>query len=250
MAITQKEADALELKFMDAMPGERDFSKESARKLLEAWDHLIEIMVRENNMTDSLGVESIDWQIGNWADDTVMAVHNAHLYEEEIRVNEQIVRIQWSGDDNLFHENARRDIADTYADMGNVEECYRLYEEYLREDPLWGWAWIGYYRQLNDQKDARFESTLEDLYQKIKAGVDFRDKEDLFRELGDEYNTLGNKERADYFYKLEDEEKSKARSFHRAYEKEVSQIKPKKIYPNDPCPCGSGKKYKKCCGKK
>lgn len=25
--------------------------------------------------------------------------------------------------------------------------------------------------------------------------------------------------------------------------------KGKKIYPNDPCPCGSGKKYKKCCGK-
>ena len=23
----------------------------------------------------------------------------------------------------------------------------------------------------------------------------------------------------------------------------------KKIYPNDPCPCGSGKKFKKCCGK-
>ena len=22
-----------------------------------------------------------------------------------------------------------------------------------------------------------------------------------------------------------------------------------KIYPNDPCPCGSGKKYKNCCGK-
>lgn len=25
--------------------------------------------------------------------------------------------------------------------------------------------------------------------------------------------------------------------------------KPKKIYPNDPCPCGSGKKYKKCHGR-
>ncbi|MCX6348844.1 MAG: SEC-C metal-binding domain-containing protein [Candidatus Aureabacteria bacterium] len=22
-----------------------------------------------------------------------------------------------------------------------------------------------------------------------------------------------------------------------------------KVGPNDPCPCGSGKKYKKCCGK-
>lgn len=25
--------------------------------------------------------------------------------------------------------------------------------------------------------------------------------------------------------------------------------KPRKIYPNDPCPCGSGKKYKKCHGR-
>ena len=25
--------------------------------------------------------------------------------------------------------------------------------------------------------------------------------------------------------------------------------KEQKVYPNDPCPCGSGKKYKKCCGK-
>lgn len=28
------------------------------------------------------------------------------------------------------------------------------------------------------------------------------------------------------------------------------QAKKKKIYPNDPCPCGSGKKYKNCCGEK
>ena len=29
----------------------------------------------------------------------------------------------------------------------------------------------------------------------------------------------------------------------------MKQAKPKKIGPNDPCPCGSGKKYKKCCGR-
>ena len=28
------------------------------------------------------------------------------------------------------------------------------------------------------------------------------------------------------------------------------QRKEEKIYPNDPCPCGSGKKYKQCCGRK
>ena len=26
-------------------------------------------------------------------------------------------------------------------------------------------------------------------------------------------------------------------------------IKGRKIGPNEPCPCGSGKKYKKCCGR-
>jgi len=29
----------------------------------------------------------------------------------------------------------------------------------------------------------------------------------------------------------------------------VEQRRMKKIGRNDPCPCGSGKKYKKCCGK-
>lgn len=30
---------------------------------------------------------------------------------------------------------------------------------------------------------------------------------------------------------------------------EFQDIQKSKVYPNDPCPCGSGKKYKKCCGK-
>ena len=35
-------------------------------------------------------------------------------------------------------------------------------------------------------------------------------------------------------------------------EEKVAKKKPKKsqkIGRNDPCPCGSGKKYKQCCGK-
>ena len=31
---------------------------------------------------------------------------------------------------------------------------------------------------------------------------------------------------------------------------EPKKRKEKKVYPNDPCPCGSGKKYKQCCGRK
>ncbi len=32
-------------------------------------------------------------------------------------------------------------------------------------------------------------------------------------------------------------------------EPQQTVVKGKKIGRNDPCPCGSGKKYKKCCGK-
>ena len=250
MSITQQEADNLELEFMESMPQYRDYSKESALKLLDVWNQLVRIMARENNMTDQLGIESIDWQIGNWANDTVEVVHNAHLYEEEIRVNEQILQIRWHNGNDLFHENAKRDIADAYAYMGRMEKCLALYDQYLKEDPLWGWAWIGYYRQLQHVDEEKFEAVLENLYQKVKNGMDFRDKEDLYRELGDEYNTLGNQERADYFYALEDAEHGMRWNPHKEIMSKLLVSKPKKIYPNDPCPCGSGKKYKKCCGRR
>ena len=32
--------------------------------------------------------------------------------------------------------------------------------------------------------------------------------------------------------------------------KEPKKRETEKVYPNDPCPCGSGKKYKQCCGRK
>ena len=31
--------------------------------------------------------------------------------------------------------------------------------------------------------------------------------------------------------------------------KQQPVVKEQKIYPNNPCPYGSGKKYKKCCGR-
>ena len=51
------------------------------------------------------------------------------------------------------------------------------------------------------------------------------------------------------------EEKRKAVLDRLAYERNMKQELNKiysgqvKVGRNDPCPCGSGKKYKKCCGK-
>ena len=58
---------------------------------------------------------------------------------------------------------------------------------------------------------------------------------------------------ADWLYNLEewndifDEDKRKA--LYKEQKSSTTIVKEAKIYPNDPCPCGSGKKYKKCCGK-
>jgi len=59
---------------------------------------------------------------------------------------------------------------------------------------------------------------------------------------------------ADWLYELEewksifDEDKLKA--LYKEQKSSTTIVKEQKVYPNDPCPCGSGKKYKKCCGKK
>ena len=58
---------------------------------------------------------------------------------------------------------------------------------------------------------------------------------------------------ADWLYGLEEwndiftEEKQK--ELYKEQKASQTVRKENKIYPNDPCPCGSGKKYKKCHGK-
>jgi hypothetical protein len=41
----------------------------------------------------------------------------------------------------------------------------------------------------------------------------------------------------------------KRKELYKEQKKSGTVVKGKKIGRNDPCPCGSGKKYKKCCGK-
>lgn len=58
---------------------------------------------------------------------------------------------------------------------------------------------------------------------------------------------------ADWLYNLEEwnkifDEDTKKR-LYKEQKNSTTVVKDAKVYPNDPCPCGSGKKYKKCCGK-
>ena len=59
---------------------------------------------------------------------------------------------------------------------------------------------------------------------------------------------------ADWLYNLEQWDsiftKEKKEELYKEQKRSTTVVNDApKIYPNDPCPCGSGKKYKKCCGK-
>ncbi len=77
---------------------------------------------------------------------------------------------------------------------------------------------------------------------KIEFKIDF---EKLY------FNMLDAK--ADYLYNLPQWEgifsPEKRKEIQRAWRDSKTIVNNNKIGRNDPCPCGSGKKYKKCCGK-
>lgn len=58
---------------------------------------------------------------------------------------------------------------------------------------------------------------------------------------------------AEWLYGLEEWkeifDEDKLKELYKEQKSSQTVVNAPKIYPNAPCPCGSGKKYKKCCGK-
>ena len=117
----------------------------------------------------------------------------------------------------------------------------------------------GIYEQLLETPDEEVKGTVEELAAKYGQDVMTMvetmtettevslafDKEKLYKNMVDA--------KAEWLYELPQwdkifDEESKKRLF-REQKQSGTVRKEKKIGRNDPCPCGSGKKYKKCCGK-
>ena len=85
---------------------------------------------------------------------------------------------------------------------------------------------------------------LEDLSEDSHVSLAF-DKERLYKNMVDA--------KADWLYELpqwkEIFSEDKLKELYLEQKKSGTVVKATKVYPNDPCPCGSGKKYKKCCGR-
>jgi preprotein translocase subunit SecA len=100
---------------------------------------------------------------------------------------------------------------------------------------------VGFLDGINDSLIT--SNPIEEMDEETKVSLAF-DKEKLY------YNMVGAK--ADWLYELEEWDKlltpERRKELYREQKNSGTVVKDKKIGRNDPCPCGSGKKYKKCCG--
>ena len=101
---------------------------------------------------------------------------------------------------------------------------------------------VGFLDGINDS--LKTANPIEEMEEDTEVSLDF-DKTLLYKNMV--------KAGADWLYELEewndifDEDTRKA--LYKEQKKSTTIVNEgPKVFPNDPCPCGSGKKYKKCCG--
>lgn len=101
---------------------------------------------------------------------------------------------------------------------------------------------VGFLDGINES--LKQENPIETMEEDTEVSLAF-DKEKLYK------NMVAAK--ADWLYELpqwkEIYSEEELKKFYKEQKESTTIRKGKKIGRNDPCPCGSGKKYKKCCGK-
>ena len=155
------------------------------------------------------------------------------------------------------------------------------YDRNLPKDQLekfWGTYFTierGIYEQLLENPDEEVKGTVKELAEKygqdvmtmvgfldgideslvVPNPIDTMDEDTVVNLVFDKEKLYKNMvaARADWLYELpqwkEIFSEEELKKFYKEQKESTTIRKPKKIGRNDPCPCGSGKKYKKCCGR-
>ncbi|MGN0331877.1 MAG: SEC-C metal-binding domain-containing protein [Lachnospiraceae bacterium] len=118
---------------------------------------------------------------------------------------------------------------------GTVKELAEKYDQEVL-------TMVGFLDGINES--LKVENPIETMDEDTEVSLAF-DKEKLYK------NMVAAK--ADWLYELpqwkEIYSEEELKKLYKEQKESTTIRKEKKIGRNDPCPCGSGKKYKKCCGK-
>ena len=217
--------------------------------------------------------------VSNWVSDYDDALRKVLLHTDKISKQEigrrKIDLLNFLLSLNLSEEttihNHKRSLAETYYLMGQPEVGENHFIQLIEEYPDNAWGYIGYSDQYWLEKDNKnYEKALKILKEAYnRSTVDEND--DIVERLTGLHIAIKEKELEEYLKKKKSDEKrsivpeystlyqelleKKRRITTKSERKNIYKnngqtiVKGRKIGRNEPCPCGSGKKYKKCCGK-
>ncbi len=173
---------------------------------------------------------------------------NPQFFEDRLRIATEALPLV-SGNVEMTEE-VRIAKAETICLMGRLKEAEQLYQEWLTEDPKWGRGWDSWSEchWLLLEKHCDFDTALAI----VKRGAEVpgvRQECELIESIIELAQEAGQEAEA---AKWSDRLQRKYQD--RYYEMDVDDRLPSvaaepitQAGRNDPCPCGSGKKYKKCC---
>lgn len=223
----------------------------------EAWKVFGSILEQNPKKRSIVGLlDEVDdgYSIDGWLQDYEMELGNAGNYEERIAFCQKILEIfDWEeGDDSCF----RCGIGESLFREGKISQAFEHYEKWLAEDPqnvngISSFSWLLFE---NGDKERAYDVIRETIWGcpcNMDNSILFIRAKELAADAGKEDESAWYQQQIDQFEKSFRKRKTgKNLPFNKFAEPQREPIvKEKKIYPNDPCPCGSGKKYKKCCGR-
>lgn len=144
------------------------------------------------------------------------------------------------------------DIGQALSDMGRKEESDAWYESWLEEEPDNGNCVNGYAFCHQMKGDLAGALAIVEAHLPTEKAADSK-YHNLYMRAADLYKEVGDEQKANHYNELLKEISLNNEDYFsfafRENGESITIVKEKKIYPNEPCSCGSGKKYKKCCGK-
>lgn len=223
-------------------------------KAWEIFQKIIETAEYKISVSGIMESQDYKYPVDAWLQDLEMELGNTGEHEKRMEFCQMILEmLDWNFDDDSCFRNA---IGEELYAMGKSVEGREWFENWLKKEPhnqnaLNVFSWCIQEQEGTEKAYRLIRREVIGVACTMHNDLLFERAKLLAKNLGltDDLKWIESQltsfhdslEKADLYNDLYDD-----------FKMPVQQpiVKEKKIYPNDPCPCGSGKKYKKCCGRK
>ncbi|BBF42763.1 protein export cytoplasm protein SecA ATPase RNA helicase [Lachnospiraceae bacterium KM106-2] len=234
----------------------KDDKDEMAKRWFAGFELIKELVKKEfpNEVPEFSKLdEKTEFKYGimNWLEDIERELGNAGKYQERVQFCKEVLSLfTWAdGTKNSFMIG----VGEAYAKMKETALCEEWFEKWLEDESDNPYAIDAYLCCLLEGKEYEKATQIANTYLKEDMECDL-DSEALFLRAASLFEEAKDHKKAELFKKKAEQFHAKCLDYAKKYERDVLHFdsgkgKAKKVYPNEPCPCGSGKKYKNCCGK-